>query len=135
MKEVNRIFKEIHKVYKSHNGGGIHLNDNEKLLIKTQLRQLILVNKNNPYISNGSKSFTEKQMDDVYFKVLKDDLKFIVFIQIVPLSLVIGANLLSLILPYFAFDYHLYWLLPVIVFLACLFAIYVLQPIAEWWFE
>lgn len=54
MKDVNRIFESIHDVYESHDGGGIWLSDNEKLLIKNQLRQLILVNKNES-ISNVSK--------------------------------------------------------------------------------
>ena len=46
MKDVNKIFESIHEVYESHDGGVIWLSDDEKLLIKNQLRQLILANKN-----------------------------------------------------------------------------------------
>ena len=55
MKDVDRIFEAIHDVYESHDGGGLYLDDNKKLLIKNQLRQLILVNKNE-FISDVSGS-------------------------------------------------------------------------------
>ena len=53
MKDINKIFDAIHGVYESHDGGGIWLDDSEKLLIKNQLRQLILSNKKE-YLSNVS---------------------------------------------------------------------------------
>tara|TARA_R110000822_G_scaffold80191_2_gene191217 strand:- start:1274 stop:1510 length:237 start_codon:yes stop_codon:yes gene_type:complete len=52
MKDINRIFEAIHDVYESHDGGVVCLDDNEKLLIKNQLIQLILVNKNHGVTSD-----------------------------------------------------------------------------------
>jgi len=57
MKDVNKIFESIHEVYESHDGGGIWLDDSQKLLIKNQLRQLILANKNHGVIHNVRRRF------------------------------------------------------------------------------
>lgn len=53
MKDVEKIFEAIHEVYELH--GKIYLDDNEKSLIKNQLKQLILVNREAEHVAELTK--------------------------------------------------------------------------------